>query len=324
MVGGDFRSMAAKGALAKGLILTLLVGPESFLAKRAISLLKKEMTQAGNDCRHTEISGSEIAQGELLDLLSPSLFDEPNLLVIEDVNDHVVRELLGLIESNSIDSASRVALRFLNSAGANAKLIKALTPHSNLVACDEIKRDADRAQFIRTELQEHSKKISSEALSALQTAFATDLAELSAACSQLAAASEGEIDLKLVEALFAGRVETNAFKIADAALARDAATAIQLLRHGLNSGIDPIPLLAALSMRIRQLARVISDRSISAAALGLAPWQFERIRKDLRGRNEVELISLVRMAADTDAALKGASRDPAYRLEKYVLAIATS
>ncbi len=316
--------MAAKGAGGPSQGLILLVGPESFLAKRAVALQRQEMLREGSDCRLQEVSGDELGPGELLDLLSPSLFNEPVLLVIDSPTEAQASELLGILESQAFDGQSRVILRFVNSAGANAKPIKLLTPHSRVVACEEIKRDADRAQFIRTELQAHNKKISADALAAVQLAFTTDLAELSAACSQLAATSEGEVELALVETLFAGRVETNAFKIADAALARDAATAIRLLRHGLNSGIDPIPLLAALSMRVRQLARVVSDRSISAAALGLAPWQFERIRKDLRGRSESDLTQLVRMAAETDASLKGASRDPAYRLEKYVLAIATS
>lgn len=316
--------MAARVAEAPSKALTLLVGPESFLARRVISQLRQDLHSEGFDCRLIETAGDEIAPGELLDLLSPSLFDEPVLLVLEGLSESQAKELLSIFDANSIGAQSRVVLRFLNSAGNNGKLIKLLTPHASVVPCDEIKRDADRAQFIRIELQAHNKKIAPDALAALQSAFASDLAELSAACAQLATAASGEINLELVETLFAGRVETNAFKIADAALARDAATAIRLLRHGLNSGIDPIPLLAALSMRIRQLARVVSDRSISAAALGLAPWQFERIRKDLRGRSEAELIELVRMAADTDASLKGASRDPAYRLEKYVLAIATS
>jgi DNA polymerase-3 subunit delta len=316
--------LVAKGSSNSNHGLILLVGPESFLARRAISELKQELVSGGADCRLLEVTGNDLTSGELLDMVSPSLFGEPVLLVIDSPTESQAAELITILESEAMDPHSRVALRFVNAAGSNAKLIKQLTPFSRVVACEEIKRDADRTQFIRAELQAHNKKISADALAALQLAFTSDLAELSAACAQLSASAQGEIDLQLVDALFGGRVETNAFKIADAALARDASTAITLLRHGLNSGIDPIPLLAALSMRIRQLARVVSDRSISAAALGLAPWQFERIRKDLRGRTELELIELVRMAADTDASLKGASRDPAYRLEKYVLAIATS
>ena len=54
---------------------------------------------------------------------------------------------------------------------------------------------------------------------ALLDAFSDDLAELASACSQLLQDSADSISEQIVERYYGGRVETNAFKVADAALA---------------------------------------------------------------------------------------------------------
>ncbi len=125
-----------------------------------------------------------------------------------------------------------------------------------------------------------------------------------------------------MEQTFQGRVETNAFKIADAALAGNAAEAIRLFRHGFTTGIDPVALSAALTMKIRQLARLFNDRNASPGALGMQPWQLEKARRELSGWEESQLIKLVQLAAQTDADVKGASRDPGFSIEKLLFAMA--
>jgi len=144
---------------------------------------------------------------------------------------------------------------------------------------------------------------------------------LGAACSQLV--SRGEpVTLSVVEALFGGRVETNAFKIADAALSGNAAEAIRLFRHGFATGIDSVALVAALAMRIRQLAKLFNNRNPQPAAVGMQPWQIDKARRELSGWSEASLADLVEMLAQVDADVKGASRDPEYAVEKLLLAMA--
>jgi DNA polymerase-3 subunit delta len=190
------------------------------------------------------------------------------------------------------------------------------------VSCEELKKDAEKADFVKSELQALGKKIDAAGLKALLSAFNQDLAELGGACSQLATATAATINLEIVEQTFQGRVETNAFKIADAALAGNAAEAIRLFRHGFTTGIDPVALSAALTMKIRQLARLFNDRNASPGALGMQPWQLEKARRELSGWEEGQLIKLVQLAAQTDADVKGASRDPGFSIEKLLFAMA--
>jgi DNA polymerase III subunit delta len=94
------------------------------------------------------------------------------------------------------------------------------------------------------------------------------------------------------------------------------------LRHALSSGADPVPIVAAISMKIRQLAKIYGNRSASAQSLGMAPWQVDKARKDVSGWSEDGLARTIQVLADTDAAVKGAERDPVYSLEKLVHLIA--
>jgi DNA polymerase-3 subunit delta len=124
-----------------------------------------------------------------------------------------------------------------------------------------------------------------------------------------------------VNRYYGGRVETNAFKVVEMALAGQTGTALGLLRHAISTGADPVPLVAAISLKIRQLAKIYGNRNASAATLGMAPWQMDRVKKDLSGWSEDGLGLVIQRLADSDAAAKGAERDPVFTLEKLVTLI---
>ena len=215
-------------------------------------------------------------------------------------------------------------VRIPNLVGHNGKLKKQLSASALNVSCEEVKKDVDRIDFIKREFQRLETPIDQPAIRALVAAFGSDMGELGAACDQLANSGVAKVSLAEVERTFQGRVETNAFKIADAALAGNASEAIRLFRHGFATGIDSVALTAALSMKIRQLARLFNDRNAPAAATGMQPWQQDRAIKELAGWSEPQLIELVQLAAQTDFDVKGASRDPEYSIEKLLLAMAKS
>jgi DNA polymerase-3 subunit delta len=300
--------------------LVLVTGNEGYLASRAISKIKAELRQAFQDLEITEIGEGEYTPGLLFNVAAPSLFAEPRLVIIQTASDGLLEDLQRLVAEPV--EACTVIVRLPNAVGHNGKVKTALSKHSLVISCEELKKDAEKADFVKAELASRSKKIDAQGLKALLNAFNQDLAELGGACSQLAANPANTITLEIVEQTFQGRVETNAFKIADAALSGNAAEAIRLFRHGFTTGIDPVALNAALTMRIRQLARLFNDRSASPAALGMQPWQLDKARKELSGWEEPQLVELVQLAAQTDADVKGASRDPGYSIEKLLFAMA--
>ena len=304
---------------AKPAPLVLVVGPESYLASKSIRAIREHLREANPDLEVSEIQEGTYTAGRLFEFASPSLFAEPRLVIIHGAGEGLLEDLLQLL-AEPVDGCS-VVVRLPNMVGHSGKIRKELAKQVLSVSCEELKKDSERVEFVKREFALAGVQIDQPAIRALIGAFSSDLGELGAACSQLSS-THTKVALQDVEAAFGGRVETNAFKIADAALSGNPAEAIRLFRHGFATGIDSVALVAALSMRIRQLARLFNDRNASPATLGMQPWQIDKARKELSGWQEEELAGLVQLAAQTDADVKGASRDPEYSVERLLLAMA--
>jgi len=304
---------------AKPAPLVFVVGPENYLAAKAIRGIRDQLREQFEQLEISEIPEGGYSAGELFNFASPSLFAEPRLVLIQGGAEGLLEDLKSLLE-NPVEDCT-VVVRLPNMVGHSGKIRKELAKQALSVSCEELKKDAERIDFVKREFARAKVPIEQPAIRALIGAFTSDLGELGAACSQLTS-THNKVSLGDVEVAFGGRVETNAFKIADAALAGNAAEAIRLFRHGFSTGIDSVALVAALSMRIRQLARLFNDRNAAPATLGMQPWQIDKARKELSGWQEEQLAGLVRLAAQTDADVKGASRDPEYSVEKLLLAMA--
>jgi DNA polymerase-3 subunit delta len=302
--------------------LVLIFGPESYFASRATRLIKDKLRASHENLEVNEVADGEYSPGLIFSLASPSLFNEPRLVIISAASEGLAEDL-GQLLTDPAENCT-IVVRIPNLVGHNGKLKKQLSASALNISCEEVKKDADRIDFIKREFQRFQTPVDQPAIRALVAAFGSDMGELGAACDQLANSGASKVSLVEVERTFQGRVETNAFKIADAALAGNASEAIRLFRHGSATGIDSVALTAALSMKIRQLARLFNDRNAPAAAIGMQPWQQDRAIKELAGWSEPQLIELVQLAAQTDFDVKGASRDPEYSIEKLLLAMAKS
>lgn len=305
--------------------IVFISGPEDYLADRAIKSIKDQMKTSDAGLEIHELSASDYLAGELTALSSPSLFMEPRLVIIDGVekcSDALIEDGIGYLES--LSSETTIILRHNSSSVRGKKLVDAIRS-SDLaceIVCAEIKKDSEKAAFIQSEFQAANRKITPGALRALADAFADDLAELAAACSQLLSDQAETIDEANVDKYYGGRVETNAFKVADAALAGQSAEALALLRHALTTGADPVPVVAAFAMKVRLMAKVYGNKYASASTVGAQPWQIDRARKDLAGWSEEGLANAVMAIATADAAVKGMEKDPVFALERLVLLLA--
>ncbi len=257
-------------------------------------------------------------------LASPSLFGEPRLIRVESVEkctDVFLDEMLSYLGHPA--EGAVVVLR--HGGGVRGKrLLDAI--RSGIgggieVVCVELKRDADKYDFAQAEFAAAGKKITAGALRAITSAFSDDLAELAAACQQLISDIGADVTEATVEKYYSGRVETNAFQVADAAIAGRHGEALVTLRHALASGADPVPMVAAFASKVRTMAKLSGARGGSAqlaSQFGLAPWQVDRARRDLQGWTDEGLGRCIEVLAETDASVKGGGRDPVYALERMV------
>jgi len=314
---------------AKPAAIVLVSGAESFLADRAIQRIRETLREADASLEVSDLDASSYVSGELLTLASPSLFGEPRLIRVSDVekcNDEFLAEMLEYAEAP--DSDTTVVLR--HGGGVRGKklldTLRSGTGGAVEVVCAELKSDNDKFDFAGNEFRLAGRKIAPSALRSLVQAFSGSGSELANACQQLIADADGDITDRTVEDYYGGRIEATAFKVVDSAVAGRLGDALVTLRHALQSGADPVPIVATFAAKLRLMAKLYGERRSSgelAGSLGAAPWQIERARKDLSGWSETGLGNAIEVIAQTDANVKGASRDPIYALERMVNVVAS-
>ena len=309
----------------------LISGPEQFLADRAARTIREALREREATLEIHDIDAASYGAGELFTVASPSLFAEPRLIRVEGVeksSDAFLEDAKRYLSQPAEDTT--LVLR--HSSGQRGKaLLDAVRGDTGAqlgaieVVCAEIKKDADRLSFAQGEFRRLGAQIPATALRSLVAAYQGGLGELAGAIEQLVSDVGKRLTDSDVERSTEGRVEAGAFKVADAATAGRAADALVLLRQALSTGTDAIPMLAALNMKVRAMARVYGARGSAgelASTFGMAPWQVERAQRETRGWTEGDLARAIDMAAETELALKGGSRDPIYALERYVLFVA--
>ena len=308
--------------------VVLVSGTEDVLAERAITMLRDFLRGEDPALEVSDLEADGYRRGELMTLASPSLFGEPRLIrvaAVERASDDFLLDALDYLQQ----PAESTTLVLRHRSGVRGKklldAVRAGTGGGIEIICAELKRDVEKQDFAAAEFRAAGRKISPGALRALVAAFSDDLRELSSACRQLISDAPGDVTESVVARYYGGRVETNSFAVADAAIAGRHGEALVALRHALDSGADPVPMVAAFAMKVRTMAKVSGVRGGGpqvASSLGLAPWQVDRARRDLAGWSDEGLARAIEALAATDAAVKGAERDPVFALERLVGIIA--
>ena len=299
----------------------LLLGSEGALADRALAKLLAQCKTESAEI--TTIAASDSMVGDIADALAPSLFSERRALVIKDLQDlpedskeEVTRYL------DSPDPTMTVI--FIHKGGVKGKAlldaIKKAKPE--IIACDAIKKEADKESFVRDLFLDAGRKATPGAVKALVGALGNDMRELQQAVSQISLdAPAGTIDEQLVDKFHQGRIETTGFDVADATLEGNLPVALITLRSALETGTDPVMVTSAIASSLRSMAKVSgASRGAKsfelAGQLGMAPWQIDKARRQLQSWTPRGIASAVIAIAQADADVKGASSDPIYALEK--------
>lgn len=314
--------------MADSVGLVLIQGAEGLLADRAISKILATNPAA----TITTLIADEIEVGTITDSLAPSLFGDARIVVIKEIQDLVADCSDEIIEYLS-DPDESLNLVLWHKGGVKGKALvdKVKKAGAEVISAEAIKKDSDKAEFVRGEFKNLGRKISTEAVQALIDSLGSDLRELGGACSQLASdVQDGKlIDEADVAAYQRGRIETTGYDVADAVLDGKTALALISLRNAINTGTDPVLIVSAIAASIRTMAKVSgASRGLKsydlASQLGLPPWQIDKARRQLSGWSENALARSVITLAQADADIKGAAADPAYALERAIITISTA
>lgn len=314
--------------MADSVGLVLIQGAEGLLADRAIS----QILAANPAATITTLIADEIEVGTITDSLAPSLFGDARIVVIKEIQD-LIADCSDEIIEYLADPDEGLNLVLWHKGGVKGKALvdKVKKAGAEVIAAEAIKKDSDKAEFVRSEFKNLGRKISTQAVQALIDSLGSDLRELGGACSQLASdvLAGKVIDDEDVVAYQRGRIETTGYDVADAVLDGKTALALISLRNAINTGTDPVLIVSAIAASIRTMAKVSgASRGLKAydlaGQLGLPPWQIDKARRQLSGWSENALARSVITLAQADADIKGAAADPAYALERAIITISTA
>ena len=304
----------------------LLFGSEVVLAERAL----RRIESSAEGCEKITLDGSDLAPGDFSQQSAPSLFGDPRLLIVREVDD-LPEESHDEILRYLSDPAPDITLVLIHPGGIKGKAFieKLKKAKVEVISCDAIKKDGEKIELVKGEALDRGRKISNDAARALVDAAGSEALEMISALHQLLSDTTGVIEVSDVNALFAGRVETTSFAVADAILENSLPNALLTLRQALDSGVDPVVIVNALASSLRTLAKVGSvPRSARAAelapVLGMAPWQVDKARRQLSGWNGVGITQAIAAIAHADSQVKGGGADPAFACEQALMAISAA
>lgn len=309
--------------------LHLVLGDEPLLVERAIEATLATARLADPTAALTRTPASEITVPVLAELVSPSLFSEGRVIVLEAAQD-VPQEVADAVLAYAGDPVDGVALVVVHTGGGRSKAGKALPAALRkagavVTECAKVTKAAEREAFVRAEVRRVGGRIDAAGVAALLESVGSDLRELSAAASQLVADSGGTVDERAVRRYHRGRAEVTGFVVAEKVVAGDVAASLEALRWASLVGVPHVLIADALADAVRTIARVSAvgrgNPNQLAGELGMPPWKIRKAQGQARGWGRESLTEALGVVASLNADVKGAAADPDYALEHAALRI---
>lgn len=310
----------------------LVLGDEELLVERAVAdVLRSARQRAGadpgaNDVPVSRMRAGDVSTYELAELLSPSLFADERIVVLEAAGD-AGKDAAAMIAAAAADIPAGTVLVVVHSGGGRAKALANDLQKlgAQVHPCARITKLSERIDFIRKEFRALRIKVDEETVTALLDAVGSDVRELASACSQLVADTAGAVDAAAVRRYHSGKAEVKGFDIADKAVAGDIEGATEALRWAMMRGEPLVVLADALAEAVHTIGRVgplSGDPYRLAAQLGMPPWRVQKAQKQARRWSRDTVATAMKVVAVLNANVKGAVADADYALESAVRQVA--
>lgn len=304
----------------------LIVGDDELLVERAVQRAVAAVRLADPDAELRQVRAAQLTDAELADLVSPSLFAEGRVIVLDAVHE-AGKDLAESIAGYVREPADHLFLVLVHNGSTRAKpvLDAARSAGATVVECPKIVRPSDREAFVRDEVRRLGGKADAAAVAALIEAVGSDLRELAAAVGQLVADTGGVVTEQAVRRYHRGKAEVTGFVVAEKAVTGDRAAALEALRWAMLLGVPHVLVADALADAVRTVVRVSTagsgDPHRIAQQLGMPPWKVRKALSQSRGWRPAALAEAMAVVAEVNADVKGVAADPDYALQRAVLRI---
>ncbi|MGW6449613.1 DNA polymerase III subunit delta [Lentzea sp. NPDC055074] len=309
--------------------LHLVIGEEELLVERAVRAALEAAREVDSTADLTRVQVTDLTAPELAELVSPSLFAEGRVIVLQNGQD-ISKEIADMVLSYVKAPADGVTLVVVHTGGGRSKAAKDLPGQlkkagAAVTECAKVTKASDREAFVRNEVRRAGGKIDSEAVATLIDAVGTNLRELAASASQLVSDTDGKVTVEEIRRYHQGKAEVTGFAVAEKAVVGDRAGAMEALRWAMQLGVPHVLVADALADAVRTVARVSAvgraDPFSLAGPLGMPPWKIKKAQAQSRGWAQSGLADAMQVVAGLNADVKGVAADADYALERAVLRI---
>lgn len=308
--------------------LHLLLGDDDFLTGRVISKVVEETSrEAGTQVPVTRVRAGDVSEGELAELLSPSLFAEERIVVVEAAAE-AGKEPAALITATAKSLPDGITLMVIHTGGGRAKSMVAALKKAGAVEHETAtpKWPSDRMTFVRNEFRSLGVKASADVVEQVVESVGSELRELAAACAQLVADTGGKVTVETVQLYYQGRPEVTGFEIADKAVNGDRAGALEALEWAMHHGVPRVLLADALAEAVHSIARVRPmggiDPYSAASELGMPPNRVKSVQAKAKAWDSESIARAIGVVAKLNGDVKGQAVDADYALAHAVAAVA--
>lgn len=314
--------------------LHLILGEEELLVERAVQAAVDAVKQADPTAEVSRVRTTDLAPGELDELVSPSLFADGRAVVLLAAHE-AGKDIAATVLDHARNPVDGIVLIIVHAGAARGKALAdgLRTAGATVTECPRVTRFEERAGFVRDEVHRVGGRITSGAVTALLDAVGSDLRELAAAAAQLAMDTSGDtggdtggtVDEDAVRRYHRGRAEVTGFSVAEKVMSGDRTGALETLRWALQLGVPHVLVADALADAVRTVARVSAsgrgDPYRLASKLGMPPWKVKKAMGQSRGWERDGLAEAMQVVAGVNADVKGVAADAEYALERAVLAL---
>ncbi|MCX4097487.1 DNA polymerase III subunit delta [Nocardia sp. alder85J] len=301
----------------------LVLGEEELLIERAVAAIVAQARAVSPDPAALPVDrlrAGDASTAELAELLSPSLFAEDRVIVLESAAE-AGKDAVAVILDAVTDPPEGVVLVILHSGGGRAKTLATDLQKrgAEVHPAAKLTKAGERVEFVRNEFRAAGIRPASDVVQAVLESVGSDLRELAAACSQLVADTGGKVDAAAVRRYYSGKAEVSGFDVAEHAVAGDRPAAMEALRWAIDRGVPAVLLADALADSVHTIARVGSagrgDPFQLASQLGMPPWKVKKAQGQARGWTPATIGTALQVVAALNADVKGIAADADYALE---------
>lgn len=310
----------------------LILGDDEFLTERArLSIRRAVADEAGAAPEVTQLKASEVTEGEIAEVTSPSLFGDNRVVVITDAaraGKDAVKLLLNACKAPApgmtIVVVYTVTAKTMKGKKKPPELVAKLRKLGKVHEVFSL-HPRDLNQWVMREFQVHDVRPTPDVAHVLLDGVGSDLRELASAVSQLVADTGGNVTREAVQKYYVGVAEVANWDIADAAVEGKVEAAVASCRRALQLGASPVAIAMALANKVGNIARLYTargDHFSVAKQAGMNPFVAKMTLPVARRWSGDNVTRAVILMAELDAEVKGQGGQPEFAIEEAVRRVA--